>query len=165
MQLSTDESAKSLVQVLYGVLAQVAEPVQVPRTILDLAVTQTGPDRRVSVEVSRTSVPVMRTSSVLCMPIRAGGKIAALVHLESREAGHFRGEHEDLLRPLLELAGATQTGDPKGRSARAHGRAEKAGLDETLRRYPKLGRAELAAKLKISESALYSKLHTYGLVD
>ena len=41
--------------------------------------------------------------------------------------------------------------------------AEKAWLEEALRRYPRLTRAELAAKLKISESALYKKLRQYGL--
>ncbi len=41
--------------------------------------------------------------------------------------------------------------------------AERAGLEAALRRYPDLTRAELAAKLKISESALYKKLRQYGL--
>ena len=40
---------------------------------------------------------------------------------------------------------------------------ERAWLEEALRRYPKLTRRELAAKLKISESGLYNKLRQYGL--
>jgi DNA-binding NtrC family response regulator len=40
---------------------------------------------------------------------------------------------------------------------------EKAWLIEALRRYSDLTRAELAAKLRISESALYKKLREYGL--
>jgi NtrC-family two-component system response regulator AlgB len=41
--------------------------------------------------------------------------------------------------------------------------AEREWLKEALRRHPKLTRAELAAKLKISESTLYKKLKDYGL--
>jgi transcriptional regulator with GAF, ATPase, and Fis domain len=41
--------------------------------------------------------------------------------------------------------------------------AERAWLLEAMRRYSSLTRAELAAKLKISESALYKKLRIYGL--
>ena len=41
--------------------------------------------------------------------------------------------------------------------------SERAWLQEALRRHPSLTRAELAAKLKISESALYKKLRAYGL--
>ena len=41
--------------------------------------------------------------------------------------------------------------------------SERAWLAEALRRYPKLTRSELAAKLKISESALYKKLKDYHL--
>jgi len=43
--------------------------------------------------------------SVLCMPIRAGERVAALVHLESPGIGHFQDAHRRLLRPLLDLAG------------------------------------------------------------
>jgi two-component system nitrogen regulation response regulator GlnG len=42
--------------------------------------------------------------------------------------------------------------------------AERSWLEEALRVYPDLTRAELAARLKISESALYKKLRQYGLV-
>jgi DNA-binding NtrC family response regulator len=41
--------------------------------------------------------------------------------------------------------------------------AEKSWLEAALHRHPDLTRAELATKLKISESALYRKLHQYGL--
>ncbi len=41
--------------------------------------------------------------------------------------------------------------------------AERAWLDEALRRYPRLTRSELAQKLRISESALYKKLKDYSL--
>ncbi len=40
---------------------------------------------------------------------------------------------------------------------------EKALLEEALRRYPRMTRAKLAARLKISESYLYKKLKEYGL--
>jgi DNA-binding NtrC family response regulator len=40
---------------------------------------------------------------------------------------------------------------------------ERAWLEEALRRYPRLTRGELAAKLKISESGLYKKLRLHGL--
>ncbi len=41
--------------------------------------------------------------------------------------------------------------------------AERSWLEAALRRHPGVTRAELAAKLKISESALYKKLRLYGL--
>jgi len=41
--------------------------------------------------------------------------------------------------------------------------AERSWLEEALRRYPRLTRAELAKKLRISESALYKKLHDHQL--
>jgi NtrC-family two-component system response regulator AlgB len=40
---------------------------------------------------------------------------------------------------------------------------EKKWLEEALARHPELTRAELAAKLKISEAALYKKLRQYGI--
>jgi len=43
--------------------------------------------------------------------------------------------------------------------------AERTWLEEALRRYAKLTRAEVAAKLKISESALYKKLREHGITD
>jgi len=41
--------------------------------------------------------------------------------------------------------------------------AERGWLEQALRSYPDLTRAELAGRLKISESALYKKLRQYGL--
>jgi len=41
--------------------------------------------------------------------------------------------------------------------------SERKWLEEALRRYPKLTRAQLAAKLKISESLLYKKLRQHGI--
>jgi transcriptional regulator with GAF, ATPase, and Fis domain len=41
--------------------------------------------------------------SVLCMPIRVGGRIAALLHLESPGVAYFDDSHRRLLRPLLEV--------------------------------------------------------------
>jgi transcriptional regulator with GAF, ATPase, and Fis domain len=43
--------------------------------------------------------------------------------------------------------------------------SEKAWLEEALRRYPKLTRGQLSAKLKISESLLYKKLRQYGITE
>jgi Nif-specific regulatory protein len=40
---------------------------------------------------------------------------------------------------------------------------EKKWIEEALRRYPQMTRAELAEKLKVSESALYKKLRIYGI--
>ena len=37
--------------------------------------------------------------------------------------------------------------------------------EEALRRYPRLTRGQLAAKLKISESLLYKKLRQYGITE
>ena len=42
--------------------------------------------------------------------------------------------------------------------------AERSWLEQALSLYPRLTRAELASRLKISESALYKKLRQYGLV-
>ena len=43
--------------------------------------------------------------------------------------------------------------------------AERMWLEEALRRYARLTRAEVAERLKISESALYKKLRAYGISD
>jgi transcriptional regulator with GAF, ATPase, and Fis domain len=54
--------------------------------------------------VSQTeTVRLYRMAAVLCMPIRAGGRIAALVHLEHGECGFFSDTHRALLRPLLDV--------------------------------------------------------------
>jgi len=51
------------------------------------------------------SLQAMRVAAILCVPIQAGGRIAALVHLEHPRPAHFRGEHLGALQPLLEVAG------------------------------------------------------------
>jgi transcriptional regulator with GAF, ATPase, and Fis domain len=49
------------------------------------------------------TVRLYRMAAVLCMPIRAGGRIAALLHLESGQVGYFDDSHRRLLRPILDL--------------------------------------------------------------
>jgi transcriptional regulator with GAF, ATPase, and Fis domain len=51
------------------------------------------------------SVRELRVAAVLCVPIRSGGTIAALVHLEHRRQGHFTERHREQLRALLDTAG------------------------------------------------------------
>jgi transcriptional regulator with GAF, ATPase, and Fis domain len=51
------------------------------------------------------SVRALQASSVLCTPIRAGRNVAALLHLEHRQPGHFRREHVAMLESLAEVAG------------------------------------------------------------
>jgi transcriptional regulator with GAF, ATPase, and Fis domain len=51
------------------------------------------------------SVRELRVAAVLCAPIRSGGSIAALVHLEHRTSGHFTERHREQLRALLDVAG------------------------------------------------------------
>jgi Nif-specific regulatory protein len=53
---------------------------------------------------SNESIQAFKLTSVLCMPIEVDGKVAALVHLESNEQGHFKEEHEELLGSLLSIA-------------------------------------------------------------
>ena len=151
-------ASADLLEALRAVLSQVAEPVQVLRTVLQLAVSQTGAERGVFVEVgqdgefdfrvlhqfdreqlsgekgqfSRTifndvmksgegvllenalqnpsfkmsqSVSRFKLTSILCMPVRVGGDIAALVHLENSKPGHFKDQHRSMLKALLEVAG------------------------------------------------------------
>ena len=50
------------------------------------------------------SVRALRARSILCAPIPAGGRIAALVHLESSKVGHFDAGHLKLLNSLIEVA-------------------------------------------------------------
>ncbi len=154
---ASEQNVTQLVGALRGVLCQVAEPTLVLRTILEQAVSRTGADRGLFVEVAEggaldyrvlhgfrpqhlegesgqfsrhvfaraletgedvllenatedpffgkvESIRALRVGSILCMPIRAGERIAALVHLEHRRPGHFNGQHRDLLRSLLEVA-------------------------------------------------------------
>jgi len=51
------------------------------------------------------SFRALRVAAVLCMPVRVGEGIGAVIHLESRRAGHFDSEHQKLLRSLLSVAG------------------------------------------------------------
>lgn len=50
------------------------------------------------------SVQSMGTGAILCMPLRIGERVSAVVHLENRRPGHFRSEHLTLLRSLLTVA-------------------------------------------------------------
>jgi Nif-specific regulatory protein len=64
------------------------------------------------------SVRSLRTAAVLCMPIRAGDRVRAVVHLENKRPGHFRTEHRDLMRSLLGIAGPVLETMYAGRSIR-----------------------------------------------
>jgi transcriptional regulator with GAF, ATPase, and Fis domain len=150
-------SSADLLQALRGVLSQVADPIVVLRSILEQAVSCTGADRGVFVEVtgegewdfrvlhgfkhshfegepgrfSRSlfarvletekplvlhsalddpryrgfaSVQKLRLASIICMPIRVDGEIAALVHLENSTPGYFGSQHLDVLGSLMEFA-------------------------------------------------------------
>ena len=69
---------------------------------------------------------------------------------------------------LLDARSADEPGARAGLEAglpRLLADAERNWLAEALRRYPDLMRSEIAAKLKISESALYKKLRQYGIGD
>jgi Nif-specific regulatory protein len=91
------------------------------------------------------SARALNVSSILCAPIRAGGRIAALIHLEHRQPSHFRAEHVALVRSLAEVA------DPVLEALRAS--------RETLRERDQLrlsegryrGEAEESRKLLASE--------------
>jgi len=54
---------------------------------------------------NQESVQDLKLISALCVPIRAGESIDALVHLESDRTNHFSPEHREILRPLAEVAG------------------------------------------------------------
>ncbi len=147
-----------LIEALHGVLRQVAEPTHVLKIILEQAVSRTGAERGLFVEVAEAgqleyrvlhgfspqqlegdagqfsrslftrvsetgedvllasatddpyfagiqSVRALRVASMLCMPIHAAGRVAAIVHLEHRREGHFTAAHREQLRSLLDLAG------------------------------------------------------------
>ena len=51
------------------------------------------------------SLHALGTAAILCMPIRADGRIAALVHLEKSQPGRFSDHHRQLLDSLLLVAG------------------------------------------------------------
>ena len=50
------------------------------------------------------SVRELRTGSVLCMTIGSAQRVAAIVHLEHRQDGHFTESHSEQLRALLDVA-------------------------------------------------------------
>ena len=50
------------------------------------------------------SVRELRTGSVLCMTIGSAQRVAAIVHLEHRQDGHFTESHREQLRALLDVA-------------------------------------------------------------
>jgi transcriptional regulator with GAF, ATPase, and Fis domain len=51
------------------------------------------------------SIRVLRAAAILCVPIRAGDRIAALVHLEHRQRGHFTEAHQMAIEALAGVAG------------------------------------------------------------
>ena len=51
------------------------------------------------------SVQAFMLRSILCVPIRADDRIAALIHLDHRLPGHFTQEHLELMGSLVEVAG------------------------------------------------------------
>ena len=73
------------------------------------------------------------------------------------------------LKRLLGVAGQTTAGEPASPLEvglpKFLQQTEKAWLEKAMRQYPDLTRAELAKKLKISQSALYKKLRIYGMHD
>jgi transcriptional regulator with GAF, ATPase, and Fis domain len=50
------------------------------------------------------SVRALGAASIISLPIHAGGRVVALLHLEDRRPAHFRAEHEELLRSLVAMA-------------------------------------------------------------
>lgn len=152
-----EQPAAQLLHAVRHVLSQVAAPSKVLKTILGQAVSQTGADRGLFAEVTRSgrisyrvlyrfqtealddqvgrfsrsvfakalrtgepvrvenalddprfrsldSIQDLRLTSILCTPIKVDDKVAALVHLESDSAGHFKEQHEHLLSSLSGLA-------------------------------------------------------------
>ena len=198
MDNPTDQAARTLIETLRSVLAQVAEPTAVLRTVLEQAVARTGAQRGLFVEVAHDgeltfqvlhgfqpaqlegeggrfsrhlfkrvlasgepvllasmlddpyyqgleSVRALQASSVLCTPIRAGRTIAALLHLEHRQPGHFRREHVATLESLAEVAGPILEVMQAGREALRE--RDQLRLSETRYR----GEAEESRRLLASE--------------
>ncbi len=52
-----------------------------------------------------SSVRAMRLVSVLCVPVRAEGRVAGIVHLEHGSPGRFRDRERRVIESLLEVAG------------------------------------------------------------
>ena len=57
--------------------------------------------------------------SVLCAPVRTGGRVSALVHLEHDDVAHFAPLHRDLLDALMEIAGPMLEAIQAGREIRS----------------------------------------------
>jgi len=60
--------------------------------------------RRHAEFMNRESIGRLGFASILCVPIHAGGRIAALIHLEHDRTDHFAPMHQDLLEWLAEVA-------------------------------------------------------------
>jgi len=50
------------------------------------------------------SVRAMHAGAILCGPIRAHGRVVAMLYLEHRQPGRFTPAHEELLRSLADIA-------------------------------------------------------------
>ena len=55
--------------------------------------------------VPTKSLHALGNAAVLCLPIRAGGRIAAMVHLEKSQPGEFEEHHRQMLRTMFLIAG------------------------------------------------------------
>src|SRR5262249_39957273 len=69
---------------------------------------QPGCLRSIAEEAAIADLPTVKalgTAAAPCMPIQAGGRILALVHLENRRPGHFTAQHQEWLASLLTVAG------------------------------------------------------------
>jgi DNA-binding NtrC family response regulator len=102
--------------------------------------------------------------------VRHVEQLAARLTMEGARGPVSAAEVERLLGPRAAQPGATREASGGDRPAELEGGlqrlledAERKWLEEALRRHPDLTRAELAGRLKISESALYRKLRQYGL--
>jgi transcriptional regulator with GAF, ATPase, and Fis domain len=115
------------------------------------------------VEVSREA-----EAFLISLPFAWPGNVRHVEQLAARLV--VEGSREPATPADLErLLGARERGADRAPGAIEQGLprlledAERSWLEEALRRYPALTRAELADRLKISESSLYKKLRQYGL--
>ena len=114
----------------------------------------------------------MRLVSVLSMPIHIGDRIAAQLaarlaldtareRVSRSDVERHLGRTDDLLVQLS--AGVMNASGLDAGLPDLVDSAEKAILEKALQDNPGLSRAELAAKLRISERALYKKLRLYRI--
>ncbi len=116
------------------------------------------------------------TAFLAGLPFAWPGNVRHIEQLAARltvEGLRVPVQAEDLSRLLGDRArhGVAVNGEPPATAAaeleqglpRLLEEAEKAWLEEALRRYPDITRAALSEKLRISESALYKKLRIYEL--